>query len=296
MSFLEMLPTILLLAMVLVTFGLGLELKVEDFVHVTRCKRAVAAALILQVLILPPFCLALCYALQLPPEFAIGMMILAASPGGVTANLFSHIYGGSVALNVSLTAINTVLAIVTLPLISNLAINLFVPVGTSETIVPMQFGKILQVVGVVLIPVSLGMLTAHRSPEFARKAGRPFKILSALVLACFAIIALAKEYELIVASFASIGLALLIFNLVSMLSGYYVPRAMKIDDRSARAIGFEVGIHNSTLALYIALSVLESVPVGVPAALYTFIMYITATLFGLSLVWRDRRSGSQSVN
>lgn len=283
MSFLEILPTLLLAAMVLVTFGLGLELSVNDFLQVSRRKRAMAAALGLQVLILPPICLVICLVANLPAEFAIGMMILAASPGGVTANLFSHIFGGNVALNISLTALNTVLAIVTLPLISNLAITLFVAAGTETTLVPMQFGKVIQVVCVVLIPVSLGMFVAHRFPGFAARTERGFKILSGVVLACFALIALAKEHELIFASFKALGLAVLSFNLVSMLSGYYVPRFMGLDDASSRAIGFEVGIHNSTLALFIALSVLENIPAGVPAAIYTFVMYMTATAFGVYL-------------
>lgn len=286
MTFLEMLPTVLLAAMVLVTFGLGLELKVEDFVRVTQRKRAVIAALVLQVLILPPVCLAICYLTKLSPEFAVGMMILAASPGGVTANLFSHIFGGNVALNISLTALNTVLAIITLPLISNFAIDFFVPVGAADTIVPMQFGKVVQVVCVVLIPVALGMFTAHRFPAFSERAGRFFKILSGIVLASFAVIALVKELDLIVASFAALGVAILSFNLISMFSGYLIPRMIGLDSPSSRAIGFEVGIHNSTLALYIALSVLESIPVGVPAAIYTFMMYMTATIFGVFLSWQ----------
>jgi len=120
MNFLAILPTLLIVALALVMFGLGLSLAVDDFRRLLQHPRAVLVALLLQVVLLPVGCYLLVVALQVPPVFAIGMLLLAASPGGVTANLFSHLFGGNVAMNISLTAINTVLSIVTLPLIANL--------------------------------------------------------------------------------------------------------------------------------------------------------------------------------
>ncbi len=287
MNILEILPDILLIAFPLVMLGLGLELTLGDFARVLNYKGAVALALGLQVILLPIAGVAIAWGLGLPAAFAVGLLILAASPGGVTANLFSHLYGGKVAMNISLTAINTVLAIVTLPLISNIAIGLFAPEGSDGAVVPLQFGKVAQVVAVVLVPVTIGMVIRRLAPSLAERAQKPFKILSALVLASFALIAIISEREALMNSFAVLGPSVILFNLVSLLSGYFVSQWAGLDEGASRAISFEIGIHNSTLALYIALSVLENFQIALPAALYSVSMYITAMLFGM---WLNRRS------
>ena len=118
MDFLQLLPRLLLGALALVMFGLGLSLSLDDFRRLARHPKAVFIALGLQVVLLPLVCFAIARALGLSPVFAVGLMLLAASPGGISANLFSHLFGGNVAMNISLTAINTVLSIVTLPLVT----------------------------------------------------------------------------------------------------------------------------------------------------------------------------------
>lgn len=286
MNIIEILPDILLIALALVMLGLGLELTVGDFARVMKYKGAVALALVLQVILLPIVCLGIAWSFGLPAAFAVGLLILAASPGGVTANLFSHLYGGKVAMNISLTAINTVLAIISLPVISNLAISIFAPAGAEGAVVPLQFGKVAQVVAVVLVPVAIGMTVRAVAPGFAARMQKPFKILSALVLASFALIAIISEREALMASFATLGPAVILFNIISLLAGYFVSHAAGLDEGTSRAISFEIGIHNSTLALYIALSVLQNFQIALPAALYSVSMYVTAMLFG---IWLNRR-------
>jgi BASS family bile acid:Na+ symporter len=285
MTFLQLLPTLLVGALALIMFGLGLSLTLADFKRVFGYPKAVLVALLLQVVVLPAACYALVIAFGLPPLFAVGLMLLAASPGGVTANLFSHLFGGNVALNISLTAINTVLAIVTLPLIANLAIAAF---ADASQVVPLQFRKVLEVVVVVLVPVAAGMLVAARWRAFAARMDRPFKAFSAVVLAVFVVIAIVKEWAALSGSFASLGPAVLAFNLLSLLVGYYGSRATGIDEPLATAIAFEIGVHNSTLAIYVALSVLGSVQLALPAAVYSVCMYFTAALFGLFITRRRR--------
>ncbi len=280
-------PNLLLGALALVMFGLGLSLSIDDFRRVARYKSAVVLALGLQVLLLPLVCIGIIWLFGLAPPYAVGLLILAASPGGITANLFSHLFGGKVAVNITLTAINTLLAIVSLPLIANLAITLYLPKGPDATVVPLQFGKVAQVVAVVIVPVATGMFCARLAPVFAERAAKPFKALSTLVLAAFAILSIVAERDALLASFSTLGPAVVLFNVVSLLSGYLLSRAKGLDDGTARAISFEIGIHNSTLALYIALSVLMSFEIALPAALYSISMYITAALFG---VWLRRRS------
>ena len=277
MSFVSILPTLLFIALGLVMFGLGLSLTVGDFKRLLQHPRAVVLALVLQVLLLPSACYALIVLLGVAPLYAVGLMLLAASPGGVSANLFSHLFGGNVAMNISLTAINTVLSIVSLPLITNWAINTFAHTGQ---VVPLQFGKVVEVIIIVLVPVVLGMAVHRRAPAFSARMEKPMKIFSAVVLAAFALIAIAKEWTALVESFAGIGPAVLLFNAISLASGYYLSRAAGLDKSMATAISFEIGIHNSTLAIFIALSVLGNFQLALPAAIYSVSMYILATLFG----------------
>ena len=277
MSFVSILPTLLFIALGLVMFGLGLSLTVGDFKRLLQHPRAVVLALVLQVLVLPSACYALIVLLGVAPIYAVGLMLLAASPGGVSANLFSHLFGGNVAMNISLTAINTVLSIVSLPLITNWAINTFAHTGQ---VVPLQFGKVVEVIIIVLVPVVLGMAVHRRAPAFSARMEKPMKIFSAVVLAAFALIAIAKEWTALVESFAGIGPAVLLFNAISLASGYYLSRAAGLDKSMATAISFEIGIHNSTLAIFIALSVLGNFQLALPAAIYSVSMYILATLFG----------------
>ena len=161
MSFIQRLPTLLLIALVKVKvkvmFGLGLSLSPADFRRLLDAPRAVLIALVLQVVVLPVAFYFIIVTAGLSPLFAVGLMLLAASPGGVSANLFSLLFGGNVAMNISLTAINTILSIVTLPLIATWAIDHFAKTGQ---VVPLQLGKVVEVVGVVLIPVALGMVAA----------------------------------------------------------------------------------------------------------------------------------------
>ncbi|MDP1532383.1 MAG: bile acid:sodium symporter family protein, partial [Rubrivivax sp.] len=242
--------------------------------------RAAAIALGLQVVVLPLACVALIAALGVSPIYAIGLMLLAASPGGVTANLFSHLFGGHVAMNLSLTAVNTVLSIVTLPLIANWAIDHYAGGGQ---VVPLQFGKVAEVVAIVGIPVAIGMLIRARRAAFAARTERPMKIFSALVLAAITVLAIAKEWAALTASFAEIGGAVVAFNVMSLVAGYALSQAARLPRPMCIAISFEIGIHNSTLAIFIALSVLQQFALALPAALYSVSMYVTATLFGMLL-------------
>lgn len=276
---------LLVVALALVMFGLGLSLSTQDFTRLLKHPKAVIIALALQIILLPLACYLLIVALNVPPLFAVGLMLLAASPGGISANLFSHLFGGNVAMNISLTAINTVLSIITLPVISNWAINTFAKTGQ---VVPLQTGKVVEVIAIVLVPVFIGMWVRTRKPGFAARSEKPMKIFSAVVLAVVAIGALVKEWQALTTSFASVGPAVVAFNIVSLLAGYYLSRVAGLDKPMSTAISYEIGIHNSTLAIFIALAVLNNFQLALPAAIYSVSMYVTATLFGL-LVLKTRK-------
>lgn len=207
-------------------------------------------------------------------------MILAASPGGITANLFSHLAHGDIALNLTLTAINSVLAAFSLPLLVNLAYSFF---AGQEQNIGLQFSKTLEVFAIVLIPVAIGMFIKNKKPIFASAMDKPVRIFSMLVLVVIVVGAVAKEKERLSESFGQIGLAMLVFNLGSMFVGFFVPKLLKLSNKEATAISMEVGIHNSTLAIYVAVALLGSFALALPAAVYSIIMFFTAALFSFYL-------------
>jgi len=141
-------------------------------------------------------------------------------------------------------------------------------------------------VGVILVPVLIGMAVSSKQPGFAARMEKPMKAFSALVLAAFAVIAIAKEWTALTQSFSSLGPVVLAFNLLSLLSGYYLSRWAGLDKPMATAVSFEIGIHNSTLAIFVALSVLGNFQLALPAAIYSVSMYLTASLFGMLVLRR----------
>lgn len=273
--------TILLpLALAIIMIGLGLELTPKDFTRVTKQPKAVLIALFCQLVILVSIAFIICKVLALPPLLAVGLMLLAASPGGSTANLFSYLFKGDIALNITLTAINSVIAASTLPLIVNFAIQHFMNDGQE---ISLQFSKILQVFAIIIIPVGIGMLIRHYAPHFTEKLNKPLRIFAMSFLILIIIGAITKERHQILEYLAQVGLATVLFCLCSLLIGYFVPRLLGINSAQARACAFEIGIHNSTLAMTIALTVMASSTVAMPAAVYSIFMYVFAAVFGMLL-------------
>jgi bile acid:Na+ symporter, BASS family len=278
-------------ALAVIMFGLGLALTVADFRRVLVFPKAVVVALVCQTLLLPFVCFAVTKAFGLAPALAVGLMLLAASPGGTSANLYSHLAHGDVALNVTLTAVNSLLALLTLPVIVNLSLTHFYGEGK---VLPLEFSKVLQVFLVVLVPVTVGMWVRARRTAFALRMGKPVKILSVLFLALIVLLALMRDSGTLGANFATVGGAALTFNLLSLGLGYGVPRLLKLSQRQSVAIGMEIGIHNGTLAIAIALSplMLNNPAMAIPAAIYSGWMFATAALFAL---WVGRKTALEAA-
>jgi len=275
------------IGLAVVMFGLGLSLTTSDFRRIARTPRAVALALVLQVLVVPVLAFALIAVADMDPLLAVGVMLLASSPGGTTANLLSHLFGGDVALNVTLTAINSVLAAVTVPLVTNFAINHYGVDGELG----LQYAKIIQVIAVVLVPVAVGMLVRRRRAAFALRANRPFRLLSVALLLLVVVVAVVAERDNIGDYVRQVGLLAAVLCASSLGLGYAGARLVRLTDAQSTACAFEVGIHNTTISLTIALSVLENTEVALPSAVYGVSMYPIAALFGY-LVTRTRRRSS----
>lgn len=277
------------LALGIIMLGLGLSLTLADFARVVKFPKPVLIGLGCQILLLPLACFFIAKGFQLEAALAVGMMLLAASPGGTTANLYSHLAHGDVALNITLTAVNSVIAILTMPLIVNLSLMHFME---GDQAIPLQFGKVVQVFAIVLGPVAIGMWVRSRFPGFAERMQKPVKIVSALFLALIILLAVAKDWGTFLQYAPVVGLAALCFNLLSLGVGYYVPRLLNLSQRQAVAIGMEIGIHNGTLAIALALSpmLLNNPTMAIPAAIYSIIMFFTAAGFGW---WVNRAHGRE---
>ncbi|GAA1781274.1 bile acid:sodium symporter family protein [Agromyces lapidis] len=277
-------------ALGIIMFGLGLSLTPRDFTRVAKQPKAVLVALACQLVLLPLICLGLVLLFQLPPVLAVGMMLLAASPGGTTANLYSHLFRGDVALNISLTAVNSVLAVFTLPLITNLAIAYFLP---GDDALGLQFAKTIEVFAIVLGPVVLGMLVRWWKPAFADRMDKPVRIASVVILVVVIAGAIATNLELLLANAGTLALITVLFCVLSLAVGFAVPRLLRVGRAQSVASSFEIGIHNATLAIVIAQTVIGSVEMSLPAAVYGVLMFFVALAFGFLI--REKKPASVAV-
>ncbi len=266
-------------ALGVVMLGLGITLTIEDFKRVLLYPKAAIVGLSAQMLIMPFICFGIAKAFSLPGELAVGLMLLAASPGGATANLFSHLSKGDVALNISLTAINSVLTLFTLPFIVNLSLIYFMGEGK---VIPLQFSKVMQIFFIVLGPVAIGMIIRNKYQLFAKSMEKPVKILSALFLILMVAGTIYNERLNFINFFILVGLPALSFNVISMLAGFYIPRILGLGKKQCISIGMEIGVHNGVLAMAIASSplLLNNSTMAIPPAIYSLIMLFTAAGFG----------------
>lgn len=278
------------IAIALIMFGLGLDLTLADFRRVGKNPKPVLIALAVQLLLLPVICFGLVLLFDLPPLLGIGMMLLAASPGGTTANLFSHLFRGDVALNITLTAINSIIAIVTLPFIVTFAINYY----DRGDDVNMPFSEVVKVFALILVPVAIGMVVRSRAPEFSARMNKPVRIASAVILAVLVLVILIDQKDNILGYLADVGLVAALFCITSLVLGYLIPKALGITHAQAIASSFEIGVHNGTLAIFIAVEILDSVEISVPAATYSILMFIFAALWG-KIITRHVQSSKQQV-
>lgn len=269
------LPTLLVILM----FGLGMSLTFTDFARVAKYPKPIIIALICQMFFLP-FCAFLIAVLfKLQPDYAVGLMIIASAPGGSSATLLSHLFKGDVALNISLTAVNSVLALFTMPLIVKFAVLFFF---SSATDIAMPLDKIAQVFTFVLAPAIAGMAVKRFLPAVALKTEKPIKIGSvAIVILLVGFITYSLSQKLPgYNDLPVIVLAALTFNIVSLLCGYYVPVFLGVNHKQSIAIAMEIGIHNTTLSLFIAFTAMQIPTMAILPAIYGVIMFFTTIGFG----------------
>ena len=277
-------------ALGIIMFGLGLSLTLGDFARIAKHPKAVVIALVCQIILLPAVCFGLVILFNLPPVLAVGMMLLSASPGGTTANLYSHLFRGDIALNISLTAINSVISVLTLPLIVNLSIAYFQP-GDGQ--LGIDFVEALKVFAIVLVPVALGMLVRRANSKFADRMDRPVRIASVIILVIVIAGAVVANLTPLMENFAALAGVTIVFCLVSLTLGFLIPRLLKVSREQSIASSFEIGIHNATLAIVIAQTALNNFEMSLPGAVYGVLMFFIAAAFGF--VIRGRKASAAPV-
>ena len=256
--------------------GMGLSLTLADFKRVLLYPRAIFIGLFNQLILLPIIGFGIATLFNLPPEIAVGIMILAACPGGPTSNLISHLAKADLALSVTLTALSSLITIVTIPFIVTFALNHFMEQGQQIALnIP---GTILQIFVIVVIPIVIGMLVRHYSPRFAQRMGKPVRIASGLVLLLIIVGLVLKEKDNFASYFKQAGLATFILNVLTMLIGFYSARLFKIGKEQASSISIESGIQNGTLAISIAVVLLNNSAFAIAPAVYSLLMFFTGGL------------------
>jgi len=261
---------VLPIALAFILFSLGLGLSISDFTRIFLKPKEFFVGFISQLILLPIVALILVYIWPLSPEIAIGVMILAAAPGGATSNILTSFAKGDVALSISLTAVISILSVITIPLILGISLSILGTNLSSEGISLIDIA--LKMFLIVTIPVLIGMLLKNIISSFENLAKKISTFLFFLVL----LGAVLAERENVVAYFAEAGLITLVLNIVMMLLAYYLSKSFISDVSQQKAITLECGLQNGTLAIVVANVFFDGGAYLIPAATYSLIMYATS--------------------
>ena len=273
----EIVTKIAPIALALIMLGLGLGLTTQDFTRVLRNPKDFLVGFIAQLIILPIVAFLLIKILNTPTEIALGVMIIAAAPGGITSNVLTKFAKGDVALSVSLTAIISIISIITVPLIVFTSANILGIDLVSQEI--NLTGTALKMAGVVAVPVILGMIIRKFADNFiSSKISFIDKITGFLFLIVFIAIWI-EERENIFEYLSQAGLVVLILNVVMMLIAYNIAKIFASGTEQKKCIAIECGLQNGTLAVFVATQISNEIVYLIPTAAYALIMYLTGFLF-----------------
>ena len=261
---------VLPIALAFIMFSLGLGLSISDFARIFIKPKEFFVGFVSQLIILPIVALILVFIWPLSPEIAIGVMILAAAPGGATSNILTSFAKGDVALSISLTAVISILSVITIPLILGISLSLLGTNLANEGISLMDIA--LKMFLIVTVPVLIGMLLKNFLSAFEGIAKKISTVLFFLVL----LGAVLAERENVITYFAQAGLITLILNIVMMLIAFYLSKFLISNISQQRAITLECGLQNGTLAIVVANVFFDGGAYLIPAATYSLIMYATA--------------------
>ena len=265
------------LALAFIMFALGLGLTGADFLRVAKQPKDFFVGAISQVILLPIIAFVLVKLWPISPELAVGVMIIAAAPGGVTSNILTSFAKGDVALSISLTAIISLLSVITIPFIvvSSLSLLGVENISKDISLVSMALNMFL----IVTVPVILGILFRKFASNTAIKFESVAKKISAVLFVIVLLGAILAEKENIVFYFAQAGLITLILNVVMMIVAFYVAQIIGTGIAQKKCIAIECGLQNGTLAIFVATTLFGGGMYVIPAATYSLIMFLTSLVF-----------------
>jgi len=274
------------LSLAIIMLGMGMTLITADFTRILKYPKAILLGLTNQLIFLPLIGFMLAIVFDLNPVMAVGLMILATCPGGPTSNLITLICKGNIALSVTLTAFSSMISILTIPFILYFAIDYF---GTDTTVlIKLPLGDtIVQIMGITVIPISIGMLVRKYKPNFAKQMEKPMRMASALLFIAVFIAVIAANFTIIGRGMKEVGFVTLLLNLLTMSVGFLTAKLFKLKLKNAISITVESGIQNGTLAFVIATSILNNVEMGIPIGAYAIWMFITGGI--LMWFWGKRK-------
>ena len=259
------------IALFIIMIGIGMTLTLRDFRQVAVYPRGLVIGTVAQILLMPAVAFALAYLFGVSPAIAVGLVIIAACPGGTTSNLFVLLARGNIALSIVLTVSASLITILTLPLFTNMALQHFM--GTEENI-SLPVGKtIAMLVLIVLLPVAIGMLVKTRKPELALKAESLVSIFGGVVLALLIVALLFGVRDQIWDLLKQAGPSTIALNVAGILLGLLAGRLAGLTQRESLAGAGELGVKNGTIGLMVTLTLLESSTMSIPAAVYGVLMF-----------------------
>ena len=258
----------------LIMMGMGLTLVVNDFKRVVKFPKAVSIGLANQLIMLPLIGFALANIMPLRPEYAVGVMLLVLCPGGTTSNLFTFLAKGDVALSVTMTAIASVITVFTIPIVLSFSLVYFMGAGT-EFQLPIAKTMISLFV-ITILPISIGMIIKRYKPKLADSSQVLVSRFGVTFLAMLVVFLSYVQRDIIVDAFVNTGPVSLILNLVTMALGYFSSKLLSLNLAQRTSITMEVGLQNSTLSIFMALTLLSNYDMSMTPAIYTLIMFFTA--------------------
>jgi len=268
---------ILPLALAFIMFVLGLGLTGGDFLRVIKRPRDFFVGAFSQIILLPIVAFILVKIWPIAPELAIGVMIIAAAPGGVTSNLLTSFAKGDVALSISLTAIISLLCVITIPFIVLTSVGLLSDINISQDISMLSMSRDMFLI--VTVPVILGMLLRRFASGAVMKFEPIAKKISIVLFVLVLLGAIAAERENVISYFVQAGLITLVLNVVMMVVAYYVAHSLASGKEQKKCITIECGLQNGTLAIFVATSIFGGGMYVIPAATYSLIMFATSLIF-----------------
>ena len=261
----------------LIMLGLGMSLTIKDFIRIIKFPKDFLIGFFCQMIVLPIIAFALIKLLNIPIELALGVMIIAAAPGGVTSNVLTKFADGDVALSISLTAIISLVSIISVPLIIFFSIDLLNINYISKEL--SMIGISLKMFFVVTVPVIAGMIIRHFAENFIINN---LQLIQRISIGLFALVFIAiyiEEWDKIAEFISHAGLIALTLNIVMMIVGFYVAKFLATGVAQQRCISLECGLQNGTLALFVGTQLVDEMVYIVPTAAYALIMMVTSLFF-----------------